>query len=386
MIKIILALDSFKGSLTSEKAGNAARRGVLEAFEGSALAEQVQAMVVPVGDGGEGTVQALAAGLHAKWRCVTVQGPLGEAVQARYGVSDDGATAVMEMASASGLPLVPEDRRNPLLTSTFGTGQMMADALDRGCSTLVMGIGGSATNDGGMGMLAALGAHFTDSQGQALAPCGANLEKVAHADFSGLDPRLRQCRIMVACDVPNPLLGPDGASAVFGPQKGADPAMVARLDAGMANYAAAVARALGRDDSRSFGAGAAGGLGFACFSVLNAKMLPGIDLVLDVLRFNDLLQGASLVITGEGRLDRQSLMGKTPYGVLRRAQQAGVPTVAVGGSVEPEATASLLAAGFRAVLPIVPGPCTLQSAMKPEAAESNLQRTCCQIARLLFNL
>lgn len=386
MPKIIIAIDSFKGSLTSEQAGAAAMSGVREAFSQWGKSQMPEVHVVPVGDGGEGTVRALSAGLGCSWRTVRVHGPLGEAVDARYGVSADGATAVMEMASASGLPLIAPERRNPLLTTTYGTGQMIADALEGGCTTLVLGIGGSATNDGGMGMLAALGARFTDAGGQIVEPCGGNLGKVAHADFGAMDPRLGACTIMVACDVGNPLCGPDGASAVFGPQKGADRAMVERLESGMENYAAVVAAATGRDDSRSFGAGAAGGLGFACVGVLGARMMPGIDLVLDLLKFDQLLEGADLVITGEGKLDRQTLMGKTPSGILQRAKSAGVAAVAVGGTLDTDATGELLQAGFRAVLPIVSGPCSLEHAMDADVATSNLARTCCQIARLFFRL
>lgn len=376
-MKTVIACDSFKGSLDSLAAGRAAAAGVLRGFAGADVA------ALAVADGGEGTVEALVSGLDGRFVECTVSGPLGEPVKARYGLSRDGLTAVMEMSAASGLTLVAPGRRNPLLASTLGTGQMIADALERGCTNIVMGIGGSATNDGGMGMLAALGAVFSDAAGDVLEPCGAALERVAAVDLTRFSPDALRTRFNVACDVDNPLCGQRGASAVFGPQKGADEAMVRRLDAGLANYARAMAAAVGADHSADRGAGAAGGLGFALAACLGARLKPGIDLVLDTIGFDDVIDGADLVITGEGRMDAQTVMGKTPLGVLRRAASRGIPVVALAGSVD-EAQA-LLEAGFLAVLPVVAGPCTLERAMDAATAKENIARTAEMAARLYFH-
>lgn len=374
MKKIIIACDSFKGSLGSEEVGVAASEGVRMADD------TVETRVVAVADGGEGTVDALVRGLDGHYVSCTVGGPLGDPVGARYGISGDGNTAIMEMAQASGLTLIPECRRNPLYTSTFGTGQMIADALGRGCTTILMGIGGSATNDGGMGLLSALGVRFIDEGGSELTPCGESLEKIAAIDLSGMDSRARTATFRIACDVDNPLYGPDGAACVFGPQKGADAEAVERLDRGLRNYARIVEKTTGRDVAAMPGAGAAGGLG-VCFAAFFRSILkPGIELMLNAIRFDEIIAGADLIITGEGRLDTQTVHGKTPYGVLCAGRRQGIPVVAIGGAVT--AYAELAAAGFRAVFPIVPGPCTLAEAMDAATARRNVVNTVAQIVRL----
>lgn len=374
MKKIIIACDSFKGSLGSEEVGVAASEGVRMADD------TVETRVVAVADGGEGTVDALVRGLDGHYVSCTVGGPLGDPVGARYGISGDGNTAIMEMAQASGLTLIPECRRNPLYTSTFGTGQMIADALGRGCTTILMGIGGSATNDGGMGLLSALGVRFIDEGGSELTPCGESLEKIAAIDLSGMDSRARTATFRIACDVDNPLYGPDGAACVFGPQKGADAEAVERLDRGLRNYARIVEKTTGRDVAAMPGAGAAGGLGVCFAAFFRSTLKPGIELMLNAIRFDEIIAGADLIITGEGRLDTQTVHGKTPYGVLCAGRRQGIPVVAIGGAVT--AYAELAAAGFRAVFPIVPGPCTLAEAMDAATARRNVVNTVAQIVRL----
>lgn len=369
--KIVVACDSFKGSLTSTEAGEAAKRGILTALP-DAVVE-----IVAVADGGEGTVEAIVAGTGGTIVDCRVNGPLCAPVTARYGLCGD--TAVIEMAQASGITLIPVSERNPLLTSTYGTGQLIADALGRGCRNFLVGIGGSATNDGGVGMLQALGFRFLDSYGHEVGRGGAELRHIADIDTSGVLPALRESNFTVACDVTNPLTGPDGASHIFGPQKGADRQMVEDLDAALANYATVVTRFIGRDLSTVPGAGAAGGMGFAFVALLGAHLKPGIDMVLDAVDFNRRIEGASLVITGEGFLDKQTCMGKTPYGVLQRASTQNIPVVAIGGGLLNEAVPSLMRAGFKAVFPVVSGPIALERAMLPDVARENVERTVNQI-------
>lgn len=374
-MKIVVACDSFKGSLSSAEVGEACAVGIRY------VVPDADIRVVQVGDGGEGTADALVDGLDGRFVTCSVHDPLGLPVEARYGISGNGTTAIMEMAQASGLPLIHPAKRNPMLTSTYGTGEMIADALRRGCTTILTGIGGSATNDGGMGMLAALGVRFLDSGGRELKPCGAALEHIAAIDSSTLMPQAREARFIVACDVDNPLYGPSGAAHVFAPQKGATPRMVELLDQGLRNYARAVIEATGKDVAGMAGAGAAGGLGAAFAAFLDAKLTPGINMMLDAVRFDDIVRDADLVITGEGRLDSQTVMGKAPAGVLKVARRHNVPVVAIGGSITDADT--LIAAGFIAVLPVVDGPVRLENAMNPDVTRRNISRTVIQIMRLL---
>ena len=356
-MKLVFAPDSFKGSLSALEITRILERVARRYFP---AAETVS---VPMADGGEGTVDALLRAMGGKEIRSTVTGPLFGTVDARWGVLGDGKIAVMEMAQASGLPLVPADRRDPRRTTTLGTGEMMARALGRGVRRILMGIGGSATNDGGLGMLTALGARFTDAAGQSVLPVGGELIRVAGADFSGLMPELRETKITVICDVNNPLLGENGASRVYGPQKGADAAAVEALEAGMAHYARVLSRVLGREVAAFPGAGAAGGLGAVLAGVLGAELKSGVDAVLDTVDFDGKVKDADLVITGEGRLDGQSVRyGKVPAGVARRCEKNGVPVAAVVGGIGEDAEGFYdLCEGV--LMSTAPGPISLEEAI-----------------------
>lgn len=373
--KIVVACDSFKGSLSSLEAGRAAARGV-------AMADgRADVRVVAVADGGEGTVEAVRAATGGTMVRCSVQGPSGDLVTAGYVLVDGGRCAVMELAEASGLGLVPPGCLNPLKTSTFGTGQMIADALGRGCRRIVMGIGGSATVDGGTGMLAALGVRFLDAGGHALRPCGAMLGDIAAIDIAGLDKRLAGVVITVACDVDNVLCGPKGAAYVFGPQKGATPAMCAALDRGLANFAEVAGHLTGTSPGTIRGGGAAGGVGAALATFLRARLVPGSRALLDAISFDEIIADADLIITGEGHIDRQTLGGKLPYGVLQKGMARGIPVIAVAGRVSD--AEKLLAGGFEAVLPVTDtsdGNFDLAEAMVPANAAANISRT---VARYL---
>lgn len=375
MRSITVAVDSFKGSLSSREVADAVEQGVAQ------LMPECRVRKVSIADGGEGTVEALVTTLDGEWVEVEVQDPLRRSIVARYGVIDGGTTAVMEMSAASGLPLLKTSERNPLKTTTYGTGQMIADAIARGCRKILMGIGGSATNDAGMGMLEALGYRFYDAQGEMVVGCGETLQRVGRIDDSGVMPQLLDCRFEVACDVKNPLYGERGAAYVYAPQKGADEAMVEQLDKGLRNFARVVEAYRGEYLSMSAGAGAAGGLGFGFKALLGAKLCPGIEMVLDAIKFDSLIEGCDLVITGEGKIDRQTIMGKAPSGVLRVASAKGIPTVAIGGAVE--MCEELAESDFAAIFPIVAGPMSLQEAMRKDVAHKNVCRTVEQIIKLL---
>jgi glycerate kinase len=329
-VKFVFAPDSFKGSISALNAARMLDQAARRHFA------PLETVLVPVADGGEGTVDALILATGGQYRTVRVTGPLGEAVDAAYGLLPDGQTAVLEMAQASGLPLVPPDQRNPLLTSSYGTGEMMLDAIAAGAQKLLIGIGGSATNDGGMGMLSALGWRFLDADKAPVKPCGAGLAQVAFVDGSQQNPALAKVSITVICDVNNPLLGSEGATRVYGPQKGADAAMLETLEVGMGHYARKMAEALGHDIAAMAGAGAAGGMGAALAGVLGATLRSGIDAILDAVQFDTILEDADLVVTGEGRMDGQSIrFRKVPAGVALRCGKKGVPLAAlVGGMAE----------------------------------------------------
>jgi glycerate 2-kinase len=374
-MKIIIAPDSFKESLSSIEVARQIEAGFREIFPDAEIFK------LPVADGGEGTVEALVAATGGEIRKVHVSGPLGTPVEAFYGVCGNGRTAVIEMAAASGLALVPTDRRNPFLTSSFGTGQLIRRVLDDGLRHLIIGIGGSATNDAGAGMLQALGVRLLDGQGQDLPAGGGALSRLTKIDISGLDTRLSDCIVEVACDVDNPLTGKRGASAVFGPQKGATPAMVAELDANLANFARRVERDLGRSIDTAPGAGAAGGMGGALMAFLEARLRPGIEIVLDAVDLKTLMRDADLVITGEGRIDGQSVFGKTPVGVARIARQQGVPVIALAGSLGPDAE-DVLDCGIQALFSVVHGPCSLEEALA--TAAQNVRRSARHLAAVLL--
>lgn len=369
--KIIVACDSFKGSLSSRQAGEAVAAGVREAEP------DADVRVIAVADGGEGFVEAVREAVGGAEVECCVQGPLGEEVTARYALVDDGECAVMELAEASGLGLVPEDERNPLYTTTYGTGEMIADALGRGCRRIVMGIGGSATVDGGMGLLSALGVRFLDAEGRKLWPCGGALNDIAEIDMSGLDKRIFEIEITVACDVDNVLCGPQGAAFVFGPQKGATPEMCEVLDRGLERFAELAKRCTGRNLRTIPGGGAAGGVGAAMAVFLGARLVPGSKALLESIGFDGIIAGADIIITGEGHIDRQTLDGKLPYGVLQRGRAKGIPVIAVAGRVSD--AEMLLESGFTAVLPAVDEDADLVEAMKPENASANIRRAMAKI-------
>lgn len=375
MKKITVAVDSFKGSLSSREVADAFEAGFKSQFP------QCEVIKVSIADGGEGTVDALVETLNGELVKVLVADPLGRTISAQYGIIDNGRTAVMEMSAASGLPLIAPTERNPLRTSTYGTGEMIVDAIERGCRKFLVGIGGSATNDGGTGMLRALGFRFLDAEGNELIGGGEILERIDQIDDSAARVELADCEFIVACDVTNPLYGPEGAAYVFAPQKGADAAMVERLDQGLRNYARAIERFNGVQVDAIAGAGAAGGLGGGFKALLGARLERGIDMVLSAMQFSKIIAGSDLVITGEGRIDRQTTMGKAPSGVLREATAQGIPTIAIGGAVQP--CAELNESGFAAVLPIVAGPVALEVAMQRDTAIENVRRTATQIAKIL---
>ena len=375
MKKITVAIDSFKGSLSSHEVACAFERGFRREFP------QAEVCKVSVADGGEGTVEALVQTLGGEEVRIVASDPLMRGVEVCYGIVDGGRTAVMEMSAASGLPLLAPEERNPLKTTTYGTGEMIADALARGCRKFLVGIGGSATNDAGVGMLRALGFRFLDAEGQELVGGGEILDKIATIDDSGALEVLHEAEFVVACDVTNPLYGPEGAAYVFAPQKGADAAMVEQLDGGLRNFAEVVKRYNGEDVASLQGAGAAGGLGGGFKALLGARLERGIEMVLGAMRFDDIIAGSDLVVTGEGRLDSQTVMGKTPSGVLRAACKQGIPCVAIGGAIE--YCKELAESDFAAMFPVVSGPVSLERAMQRDVAEANVERTATQIARVL---
>ena len=352
---VLIAVDSFKGSFSSQKAGEAITLGIKRVFP------EATTEIIPMADGGEGTVEAIVGASKGELLTTEVTAPLGERVKAVLGRLPDG-TIVLEMASASGLPMVVPEKRNPLLTTTRGTGDLIRAALDFDPQEILIGIGGSATNDGGAGMAQALGVRFLDGQGKELSPGGGSLDQLDKIDISGLDPRLKKTKITVMCDVDNPLCGPRGASAVYGPQKGATPEMVQILDRNLAHYAQKVQEYLGVDLKDVPGAGAAGGLGMGLLAFTGAQLKPGIEAVLDTVNFNNKVQKADIVITGEGRIDGQSLYGKVPMGITKRAVKYGKPTLAIVGSIG-TGSEELYKHGLSSIISIVNGPMTLEESM-----------------------
>jgi glycerate kinase len=371
-MKIVIAPDSFKESLSAPEVAAAIARGWQRVFPAA------ECLLRPMADGGEGTVDALLAAVGGERRECWVRGPMGEPVRAHWGWLGEG-TAVIEMAAASGLHWVPREQRDARVASSFGTGELIAEALQAGASRIILGLGGSATNDAGAGLLQALGMRFLDDQGRELAAGGAALAALDQLDLSGLDARLLQVQIEVAADVDNPLCGARGASAVFGPQKGATPEQVAELDTALGRFARIAAATLGEDHAEYPGVGAAGGLGFAARAFLKATFRPGIELVAELSGLAEAVQGADLVITGEGRMDAQTLHGKTPVGVARVAQDAGVPVIALAGSLGEDYQA-LYDAGIEAAFSLAPGPLSLEQAMAAAAGE--LEARAVDIARL----
>ena len=374
-MKVVVAIDSLKGSLSSMAAGLAIKEGVL------AAQPDAEVIVKPLADGGEGTTDALIEGMNGERIDLTVTGPMHTPVDAYYGYLRETNTAVMEMASAAGITLVPDKEKNPLLATSYGVGEMIIDAIQRGCRNFIIGIGGSITNDGGIGMLKALGVRFLDEKGEDAGEGGQALAKVACIDLSGLNPLLKECHIQVACDVNNPLCGESGSTYVYGPQKGVTEDMKKTLDEAMAHFARVTSESLENDYMNTPGAGAAGGLGFAFLAYVGATLTPGIELILDAVGLEDELSGADVVVTGEGRLDFQTAMGKAPVGVARLAKKYNARVVAFAGSVTKEATACNKE-GIDAFFPILRGVCTLADAMDPVNARNNMIATVEQVFRL----
>lgn len=355
-MRVVIAPDSYKGSLSALEVANSIARGILKVFP------EAEVLKVPIADGGEGTVEALVMATGGQMIHTEVAGPLNERIEACWGILGDGETAVIEMAEASGLTLVPRERRNPLITTTYGTGELIKSALDKGLRKLIIGIGGSATNDGGAGVAQALGVKLLDDQGNELPTGGAALINLAAIDVSGLDKRLQEATIMVACDVDNPLCGARGASAVFGPQKGATPEMVAQLDSALQNYQKIACKATGRNIAELPGAGAAGGLGAGLMFFTSAKLRPGVDIVIEATGLSNLVATSDLVITGEGCTDFQTAFGKAPVGVAKLANQFGIPVVCLSGSLG-TGHQNVLDCGVDALMNIIPYPICLEECM-----------------------
>lgn len=374
-MKIVLAPDSFKESLTAKEVADAMEIGIKRIFPNA------ECVKVPMADGGEGTVQSLVDATNGEIYEISVTGPLGKVVNAKYGILGDSETAVIEMAEASGIHYVEKKDRNPLITTTFGTGEIIKDALDKGVKKIIIGIGGSATNDGGIGMLQALGAKFLDDEGNDLPFGGGGLNKLSKIDLSYFDKRIYEIEIDVACDVDNPLTGKEGASYVFGPQKGATQKLIEILDRNLSHYAQIVNLQLGKDMQYEKGAGAAGGLGFALLVFCNGKLNPGVEIVIKYSELNEKMQGASYVITGEGSIDSQTKFGKTPYGVSKVAKENKIPVIAIAGNVG-SGIEDLYELGFNSILSIMPGVLSLEQAF--ENARANVENTVENIARLLL--
>ena len=365
-MKIVIASDSFKGSLTSVEVAQAAARGI------KAVYPDCDVVAVNVADGGEGTIEAVVDTLGGEIVHTTVSDPLGRPIQARYGIA--GKKAIIEMAAASGLPLLSSEERNPWITSTYGTGEMIMDAIQRGCSQFLIGLGGSATNDAGMGMLQALGFKFYDFNGKEIIDCrGGRLQDIADLDDTFVPKAVREAQFIVACDVDTPFCGPEGAAPVFAPQKGANAEVVAKLDAGMTSFAHVIENKYGINIVPLTGAGAAGGMGGGFRAFLNASLQRGIDMVLDAIDFDYTIQSADLIITGEGKIDSQTAKGKTAAGVLSRAKKQNIPVIAIAGCAE--ICESVKQMGFAGIYPITEEKLPLEIAMQTEVAAMNVEKT-----------
>ncbi|MCI8581560.1 MAG: glycerate kinase [Dorea sp.] len=376
-MKVTVAIDSFKGSMSSMEAGTAAREGILKACD-------AQVIVKPLADGGEGTTEALVEGLGGEYVYTEVTGPLGGNVHARYGVMADGKTAVMEMAEAAGIILVKTEDLNPWKATTYGVGEMIADAIGRGCREFIIGIGGSATTDGGVGMLMALGYEFLDESGNRIGQGAGELDRIIAIKDEKVLPELQECHFQIACDVTNPLCGDNGAVYVYGLQKGVREEEKQILDEKMKNYARKTSEWLGKDNSAAAGAGAAGGLGFAFLSyVPGVELKSGIEIILQAIGLEEEIRSSDIVVTGEGRLDFQTAMGKVPVGVAALAKKYGCRVIAFAGGVTEDA-AECNAKGIDAFFPIVRGITTLEEAMEPERAKKNMALASEQVFRLFI--
>lgn len=366
-MKILIAVDSYKGSLTSLEAGQAIQAGIQN------VSDIHNIEIIPIADGGEGILSVMLHTLGGKVQTVSVQNPCMESIEAEYGISTDGGTAFIEMANASGLPLLQDFQRNPTETTTYGTGELIRDALEKGCKEFIIGIGGSATNDAGTGMLQALGYRFLDKDGNPLGQGGKILGNIVHICTQNVHKELKNAHFIVACDVNNPFYGPNGAAHIFARQKGANDSMIEELDRGMRSFANVIHQTTGKDISHVPGSGAAGGMGGGLLAFLNAELKSGAELILDLCQFKEKATNADLILTGEGRIDRQSLMGKIPGKILEIGKQKGVPVIAIAGCVEDKD--SLLEADFQGVYETKPDFMLLEEAMKPDIAKRNIQQT-----------
>ena len=376
-MKVVIAIDSFKGSLSTFESGAAVSEGIKRVYPDAVT------VVAPLADGGEGTVESIVSSCGGELVSLCISGPLGEQVEAVYGVVPDRATAIIEMSAAAGLVLVPTERRDPLYTTSYGVGEMILHAIrEKNCRKFIVGIGGSATNDGGAGMLEALGFEFLDSKGAPIMRGAAGLETLSSISDKNVLPELEECEFLVACDVKNPLCGEMGCSAVYGPQKGATDESIRKMDEYLKKYARISADFTGADHSEDEGAGAAGGMGFAFVSYLGATLRSGIDIVIEETGLEGLLSDADIIVTGEGRLDGQSCMGKAPVGVALAAKKYGKPVIAFSGAVREDAHL-VNQYGIDAFFPIVRAPVTLEDAMDVTNAYKNLVSTAEQVFRLI---
>lgn len=378
-MKVVIAIDSFKGSLTSLEAGHAIEEGIRRAMP------DARVCVRPLADGGEGTVQALTLGLGGRIEQASVTGPLGDSVRCSYGILQEKGVAIIEMSGAAGITLVPEEKRNPLYTTTYGVGEVIKDAIQKGCRHFIVGIGGSATNDGGIGMLQALGYGMLNADGEPVVRGAKGLAELVRITDENVLPELKECTFRIACDVSNPLCGAQGASAIYGPQKGATPDMVQQMDRWLESYAQLAAQRVPKANFKQPGTGAAGGLGFAFLAFTNAALEPGVKIVLEETHLEDYVQDADIVITGEGRLDGQTVMGKAPIGVANIAKKHGKLVLAFSGCVAEDATVCN-AAGIDAFFPILRSAIRLQEAMEPNRAKANMVATAEQVFRLIAHM
>ncbi|MCR1876448.1 glycerate kinase [Paraclostridium bifermentans] len=375
-MKIVISIDSLKGSLTSIEAANAIKKGILSVDNKSDV------IIMPLADGGEGTVEALVQGMNGEEKVISVTGPINEKVNATYGILKETNTAIIEMAQASGLPLVPAELRNPLNTTTYGVGEIIKEAIEKGCRNFIVGIGGSATNDCGVGMLQALGFEFYDENDNLVGLGGKVLNQIKRIKTDNKLKELDECNFKIACDVNNPLYGENGAAYIYGPQKGATKEIVKELDKGLKNFAEVVKDDLGKDIAHREGAGAAGGLGFGFLGFLNSKLESGIKIILDEIKLEEVVKDADIVITGEGRLDNQTAMGKAPIGVAKLAKKHGAKVIAIAGCTTPDAV-KCNEEGIDAYFSIVNKAMTIDEAMKKENATQNMIETTIQIFNLI---
>lgn len=375
MKKIVVAVDSFKGCLSSSAISEAVEEGILNVIP------ECKVIKLPVADGGEGTVEALAQATGGRIVTIRVHDPLMQPVHASYGISGDGETAIIEMSAASGLALIPPKEGNVMHTTTYGTGELVADAIRHGCRHFIIGVGGSATNDAGVGMMQALGVSFTDSKGNEIGAGGKNLSSIHHIDTRNQLAELSACTFHLATDVTNPFYGPQGAAHIFGTQKGANKEQVEILDKGMKHLANLLLETTGKDIGCLPGAGAGGGMGGGCVAFLDAAISSGIELILTYLHFDEIIHEADLIITGEGKMDSQTLFGKVPAGIARQAALQHIPVVAITGQIED--SEALSQAGLSAIFPIHPAPVSLKEAMQPHYAARNITRTIKQLCRIL---